>query len=138
MAVNINPLSAISYTNKDFRSIVEELIDLTKKLTEKWDPSITNESDPAMVLLKLDAIIGDKNNYNIDKNILEAFPETLTQEVSARSMYNQLAYHMPWYQAATTEMVIGWKGRELIPGEIVEIPKFTMLCNSDSSVIYTL
>ena len=138
MAANINPLSAISYTNKDFRSIVEELIDLTKKLTEKWDPSITNESDPAMVLLKLDAIIGDKNNYNIDKNILEAFPETLTQEVSARSMYNQLAYHMPWYQAATTEMVIGWKGRELIPGEIVEIPKFTMLCNSDSSVIYTL
>lgn len=138
MAVNINPLSAISYTNKDFRAIVEELIDLTKKLTEKWDPSVTNESDPAMVLLKLNAIIGDKNNYNIDKNILEAFPETLTQAVSARSMYNQLAYHMPWYQSATTNIVLSWKGRELLPGEIVEIPKFTMLCNSDSSVVYTL
>ena len=138
MAANINPLSAISYTNKDFRSLVEELIDLTKKLTEKWDPSITNESDPAMVLLKLDAIIGDKNNYNIDKNILEAFPETLTQEVSARSMYSQLAYHMPWYQSATTTLVCSWKGRELQPNEIVVIPKYTMVCNSDSSIVYTL
>lgn len=138
MAVNINPLSAISYTNKDFRSLIDELIDLTKKLTNKWDPSITNESDPAMILLKLDAIIGDKNNYNIDKNILEAFPETLTQEVSARSMYNQLAYHMPWYQSASTTIVCSWRGRELAPNEIVVIPKYTMVCNTDSTIVYTL
>ena len=138
MPTNNNPISTISYTNKDFRSIVEELIDLTKKLTEKWDPSITNESDPAMVLLKLDALIGDKNNYNIDKNILEAFPETLTQDVSARSMYSQLAYHMPWYQAATTSVICRWKGRDLLPDEYVVIPKYTMICNSDSSIIYTM
>lgn len=62
-----NPLSAISYSNKDFRAIFQELLDLTKKLTYKWDPSISNESDPGVILLKLNAVIGDKNNYNIDK-----------------------------------------------------------------------
>ena len=83
MANTNNPLSSMSYTNKDYRAIYTELLELVKKLTYKWDPTITNESDPGMILLKLDAIIGDKNNYNIDKNILEAFPETLTQEFSA-------------------------------------------------------
>ena len=61
-----NPLNAKSYTNKDFRAIYEELLETAKRLSAKWDPTITNESDPGVVLLKLDAIIGDKNNYNID------------------------------------------------------------------------
>lgn len=133
-----NPLSAISYSNKDFRSIFEELLDLTKKLTYKWDPSISNESDPGVILLKLNAIIGDKNNYNIDKNILEAFPETVTQDFSARSLYKQLAYQMPWYNSATTTVSFKWKGEALEPGESVSIPVFTMVTNSDSSIIYTL
>lgn len=135
---NNSPLSPISYTNRDFRSIFEELLDLTKKLTYKWDPTITNESDPGIILLKLNAIIGDKNNYNIDKNILEAFPETVTQEVSARNMYKQLAYIMPWYQSATTTVSFKWVGDDLEPGEMIKIPKFTMLTNSESSVVYTL
>ena len=133
-----NPLSSISYTNKDFRSIFEELLDLTKKLTYKWDPSISNESDPGVILLKLNAIIGDKNNYNIDKNILEAFPETVTQEVSARNMYKQLAYIMPWYQSASTTVTFKWVGEELTASEVVTIPKFTMLTDSEESKIYTL
>lgn len=138
MATSNNPLSSMSYVNKDFRAIYEELLDVVKKLTYKWDPSISNESDPGVILLKLDAIIGDKNNYNIDKNILEAFPETVTQEVSARSMYKQLAYNMPWYQSATTTVSFKWLGRELGIGEIVTIPKYTMLTDAESSVIYTL
>lgn len=133
-----NPLSSMSYTNRDFRSIFEELLDLTKKLTYKWDPSISNESDPGVILLKLNAIIGDKNNYNIDKNILEDFPETVTQEVSARNMYKQLAYNMPWYQSATTTVTFKWVGEELEPIESVEIPRFTMLTNSETSIVYTL
>ena len=71
-------ISNKSYTNKDFNTIYPELLDIVKKLTSKWDPSISNESDPGVVLLKLNAIIGDKNNYNIDKNILETFPVSVT------------------------------------------------------------
>ena len=67
----INPLSNLSYTNKDFQSVYVELLDLAKKISYKWDPTVSNESDPGVLLLKLCAIIADKNNYNIDKNILE-------------------------------------------------------------------
>ena len=33
-----NPLSNMSYTNKDFNSIYVELLDLVKQLSSKWDP----------------------------------------------------------------------------------------------------
>ena len=32
-----------SYTNKDFATIYPELLELAKKLTNKWDPSTSNE-----------------------------------------------------------------------------------------------
>lgn len=136
-----NPLSNLSYTNKDFSSIYTELLDLVKQLTYKWDPSISNESDPGNILLKLDAIIGDKNNYNIDKNILENFPETLTQDISARSLYKQLAYRMPWYQAATADVAFKWVGKdanELTDLSLVVIPKFKMVCDENNEFIYTI
>lgn len=135
MSITSNP---ISYTNKDFRSIYEEILTLAKQLSYKWDPTISNESDPGVVLLKLNAIIGDKNNYNIDKNILEAFPETVTQQTSARQLFSQLGYKMPWYRAASTNITLKWIGRELVLGEIINIPKFTMVTNDESDVVYTL
>lgn len=138
MAIQNNPLNSLSYTNKDFRAIYPELLDLVKKLTYKWDPSISNESDPGVILLKLNAIIGDKNNYNIDKNVLEVFPETLTQEVSARAMYHQLAYNMPWYRSATTEMTFKWVGEDIQAGTRVTIPRYTMISDADSSIVYTI
>lgn len=63
-----------SYINKDFQALWEELLTLIPKLTNKWDPKNTNESDPLAVLIKLLAIYSDKLNYNIDKSILERFP----------------------------------------------------------------
>lgn len=71
-------ISNKSYTNKDFNTIYPELLDLVTKLTNKWDPTTSNESDPGVVLLKLWSILADKNNYNIDKNILETFPLSVT------------------------------------------------------------
>ena len=132
-----NPLSALSYTNKDFQTIYVELLDLVKQLTKKWDPSISNESDPGVILLKLNAIIADKNNYNIDKNILEAFPQTVTQEVNARNLYEQLAYKMPWYQSGVTTVQFRWKGDVLTDGQLVTIPEYTMLTDAETSTVYT-
>lgn len=134
-----NPLSAISYTNKDFQTIYPELLETVKKLTQKWDPTISNESDPGVILIKLNAIIADKNNYNIDKNVLENYPETYTQELSARSQYKQLGYKMPWYRAATTRVRFKWNktDRELKDGEYITIPRYTMVTDSDNDKIFT-
>ena len=81
--MNNEYLDTTSYTNKDFRSIWPELIDLVKDLTDKWDPVNSNESDPGVALLKLKAFIADKLNFNIDKNVLEAFPSSVTQRGNA-------------------------------------------------------
>lgn len=138
-------ISNISYTNKDFRSIYPELIDLVKKLTNKWDPEITNESDPGLILLKLNAIIADKNNYNIDKNILEAFPLSVTQYGNARKIYDILGYKMKWYRSATTTLSMVSNYDDLTSltfkspgsGNIV-FPIFTMFSNDSGDNVYTL
>lgn len=135
-----NPLSAISYTNKDFQTIYPELLETVKKLTYKWDPTISNESDPGVILLKLNAIIADKNNYNIDKNVLENYPETYTQMLSARSQYRQLGYRMPWYRAATTTVRFKWVDTataKMKDGQYVVIPKYTTITDSDNDKIFT-
>ena len=43
-----NPLTSLSYTNKDFESIYPELLETVKKLSYKWDPTISNESDRSL------------------------------------------------------------------------------------------
>lgn len=138
-------ISNISYTNKDFRSIYPELIDLVKKLTNKWDPEITNESDPGLILLKLNAIIADKNNYNIDKNILEAFPLSVTQYGNARKIYDILGYKMKWYRSATTTLSMVSNYDDLTsltfksPGsDDTVFPIFTMFSNDSGDNVYTL
>jgi len=104
MTENEKIIANMSYTNSDFRTIYPELLDTAKKLSNKWDPSLSNESDPGVVLLKENAIIADKNNYHCDKNILEAFPLSLTQQASARQLYDLAGYNMHWYKSAICDI----------------------------------
>lgn len=132
-----NPLGPISYTDKDFESVYVELLDLVKQLTYKWDPSVSNESDPGVILLKLNAIIADKINYNIDSNILECFPETVSQLPNARQLFAQLGYNMKWYQSAATIASLKYIGNETsVPS--FTIPKFTMITDTEREVIYSI
>lgn len=137
-------LSNMDYINKDFPSLWNEILETVPKLTNKWIPSESNESDPLVVWLKELAIIADKLNYNIDKNILELFPATLTQLRCAYNVYDTLGYTPDWYISATTDVTIIYTG--LVNGELpsntaspvqVKIPKFTQVSNDDSTVIYT-
>ena len=100
----------ISYTNKDFGQIYPELLELIKKMTDKWDPESTNESDPGIVLTKLAAFVCDKLNYNIDKNTLEQFITSATQETSMRRLTDMLGYNMRYYRSATTKVSFRYLG----------------------------
>lgn len=132
-------MSDLSYTNKDFNSIYSELLDTAKKLTNKWDPSLSNESDPGVLLLKLNALVADKNNYNIDKNVLECFPLSVTQQSNARKLYDLLGYNMHWYRSAKTLITFS-----VLPGlditddkdRQVDIPLWTTLANKDNTITY--
>lgn len=140
-----NYLSNLSYINKDFNSLWNEILETVPKLTDKWMPSEANESDPLLVLLKELAIFADKNNYNVDKNILERFPATLTQLRSAYNVYDDLGYTPDWYISATTPITINFDNRtdngiifgsEKFP---VTLPlRFKMVCDDKSNIVYTL
>ena len=134
-------IDSTSYTNKDFRTIFPELLELTKSLTNLWDPVNSNESDPGVVLLKLQAFIADKLNYNIDKNILENFPSSVTQRGNAQKLYELMGYNMKWYQSATTEVVFKYaKGDNSSDLDLDSyiIPKYTQLKDDKGSIVYTL
>ena len=129
-------ISNMSYTEKDFASIYPALLDLVKQLTNRWDPSISNESDPGNVLLKLLAAIGDKNNYNIDKNVLECFMPSATQETSMRMLTEAVGYNMRYYQSATT--LINFKYTKDLPTQTTFNKFSTVITNQDSSIAYTM
>lgn len=134
----VSPVQNISYTNKDFVAIYEELLDLAKQLGSKWDPSLSNESDPGVILLKLNAVIGDKCNYNIDKSVLECFPLSVTQLPNARQLFEQLGYYMKWRRSATTKVTINWIGAKSYGYQYAYIQPFTMVTDAENSIIYTL
>ena len=138
-----NYLSNLSYINKDFNSIWEEIIDFVPKLTNKWKPGEANESDPLVVLLKELGILGDKLNYNIDKNTLEQFPDLLTQLRTAYSVFKSMGYNPNWYRSATTSISIIYNGATPSTSENTTldnftIPKFTQVSSEDYNQIYTL
>lgn len=145
-----NYLSNLSYINKDFNSLWNEILETVPKLTDKWMPSEANESDPLLVLLKELAIFADKNNYNVDKNILERFPATLTQLRSAYNVYDDLGYTPDWYISATTPITITFnnisktensKAKTLLAdGNLpATLPlRFKMVSDDKSNIVYTL
>ena len=132
-----------SYINKDFTALWGELLDLIPKFTEKWVPREANESDPLAVLLKIIAIYSDKLNYNIDKSILERFPQTLTELRSAKNVYEALGYNAPWYNAGSTDISFYYNEKIVLsdsttPKEQFYIPKFTMVCDEDNHTVFTI
>ena len=140
MTENEINISNLSYVNKDFNTIFPELLDLVGELTNRWDPSTSNESDPGVVLMKLMAIIADKNNYNIDKNVLESFPLSVTQTGNARKLYDILGYSMNWYRSASTTVQLYWNNAsDFAEGAQITLPKFdTMLTTDEGDIVYTL
>ena len=148
MSFNINNyLSSLAYINKDFNSTWEEILDTVPKLTNKWVPREANESDPLVVLLKELGITTDKLNYNIDKNILETFPDLLTQLRAAYSIFQSMGYTPRWYRSATLNVTLTYSGGlgdqtvstlENSLGLEFTIPRWTEICSDNSEVVYTL
>lgn len=127
----------LSATKKDFYQIWNELLDTASKLSERWDPTSTNESDPGIVLLKVLTAVADKLNYSIDTNILEAFMPTAAQEESMRKLTEMLGYSMKYYRSATTDVTISYTKTESDPlTDLVRIDRFTNIKDTDDTINY--
>lgn len=138
MSVN-KEISSLSYTNKDFGTIYPEMLDLAKELTNKWDPSQSNESDPGVVLIKEGAFVADHNNYNIDKNVLENFLPSATQDRSVRNITEMNGYTPQYYISANGEVTFVYNKPEGDENDdLFSIPAFTfVISDADETVSYT-
>ena len=132
----------LSATKKDFYQIWNELLDIAGKISNRWDPTSTNESDPGIVLLKVLTAVADKLNYNIDKNILEAFMPSAAQRESMMKLCAMMGYNMKYYRSAETKVTIAYRGVDSdgntidLPEDGLILPKFTNITDTDKKVNY--
>lgn len=135
-------ISNTSYTNKSFQEAFPELLELAGKLSYKWNPAVSNESDPGVVILKEMALLIDKLNYNSDKNILETFPLSATQEPIARELFKLLGYFPKWYMSATNKISLQWDNeKEEIDADVVkaiQLQDFISVSDPDNEYVYTI
>ena len=89
----------LSYTSKTYDSIRADLIEAISSLTNKWQNYA--EDDPGIVLIDLMAALGDMLCYNLDYQILETFPQRVTQRRNAADIFSLVGYKMPWYRSAS-------------------------------------
>lgn len=126
-------ISNKSYTNKDFEAVYTELLTYAQKLSTRFSPVNSNEADPFVILLKLAAFVADKVNYNVDKNILERFMLSCTQERSMRELTSMLGYNMHYYRAAETEVLFKYNFPTDYDGsDSIIIPEYSIVTNGDS------
>lgn len=126
-----------SYINKDFQTIYPELVEFFTKLTSRLDLRATNESDPIVVLIKELAFIADKQNFNIDQNVLQTFLQSATQLEAFRSQAEINGYTMKYYESASTKVTMMYSGDESnLP--IQFYPFETKFTDANNEVIYTM
>lgn len=136
-----NVFSNENYINKDFQQVYQEVVDTIGKLNNKYlVDGEGDENDPMVILIKCLAGAVDKLSYNTDKNILENYPETLQQEISARRVFSPV-YNMKWYMSAHGEIVVQnlkKKNEEEGDDGSIEIPQFLMVSSGDNGFVYTI
>ena len=120
----------ISYTDKDYTNILDDLINSIPGITAKWNT--TDENDIGIVLVKLMSILGDMLFYNMDMQSLEVYPNTVTQRKNASVIYKLIGYKMRWYKSAIVEAFV-----VNTYSQGATLPRFCTFTNSDESVVYT-
>lgn len=123
--------SKISYTSRDYASILSDLVNAIPGVSKVW--TTTEESDPGIVLVKLISMLGDMLSFNLDQAALEVYPDTVKQRKNAAQIFKLIGYKMHWYRSATA--LAYFTNTSTVP---VTIPKFTMVTTSDNSIYYTV
>lgn len=92
----------ISYTSRDYNSIMEEFWRVVPTLTELWTPEA--DSDPGVVIGKYVASIADMLGVNTDWLANEFLGPAVTQRKNAQKLFGLIGYTLGWYTAARTEV----------------------------------
>ncbi len=94
--------ASISYSNKDYESLRQELLSRVPQLTDRWTDF--NESDLGVVLLELFCGVGDMLAYYLDAQAAEAFLPTVRQRRNVINLCKLIGYRLDSPVAATTTL----------------------------------
>lgn len=92
----------ISYTSRDYTSIMEEFWELVPTLTDLWKPEA--DADPGVVLGKILASAADMLSVNTDYLANEIFAPSVVQRKDAEKIFGLIGYDLGFYTAARTEV----------------------------------
>lgn len=101
----------VSYTSRDYESLVEEFWKLVPRLTELWQPGVDDDiwrpeanADPGVVLGKYLASVADMLGVNLDWMANEVFAPSVSQRKDAEKVFGLIGYELGFYTAARTEV----------------------------------
>lgn len=92
----------VSYTSRDYESLVDEFFELVPKLTDLWKPEA--DADPGVVLGKYVASVADMLGVNLDASVNEMFAPTVSLRKNAEKIFGLIGYNLGCYTAAKTEV----------------------------------
>jgi len=92
--------ASITYSNKDYESLRQELLARIPQLTDRWTDF--NESDLGVVLLELFCGVGDMLAYYLDAQAAEAFLPTARQRQNVINLCKLIGYRLDSPVAATS------------------------------------
>ena len=92
----------ISYTSRDYNSIMNDFWNLVPTLTSLWKPEA--DADPGVIIGKYIASAADMLNVNIDWLANELLGPALTQRKNAQKLLGLIGYDLGWFTAAKTEV----------------------------------
>jgi len=102
MSLKENLLSKLSYTSRDYESIMRDLINILKSddtfKVKNWDN--LSEADPLFIILSLMAAHTDILNYMIDYRILENYMSTAKERASLVRIANSVGYKIRSFRPA--------------------------------------
>lgn len=90
----------ISYTNRDFESIKQELVNYAKTYYPETYKDF-NDSSFGALMIDMVAYVGDILSYYLDYQTNESFMETALQENSVLKIAKQLGYKLPGSPASS-------------------------------------
>ncbi len=101
----------VSYTSRDYESLVEEFWKMVPRLTELWQPGLDDSvwkpeanADPGVVLGKYLASVADMLGVNLDWMANEVFAPSVSQRKDAEKLFGLIGYELGFYTAARTEV----------------------------------
>ena len=101
----------VSYTSRDYESLVEEFWKMVPRLTELWQPGVDDNiwrpeanADPGVVLGKYLASVADMLGVNLDWMANEVFAPSVSQRKDAEKVFGLIGYELGFYTAARTEV----------------------------------